>query len=257
MNESIRQQKVGQVTELVERIQSSKSMIVTDYLGLSVDQMTNLRRKLYEAGCSIEVIKNNITRRAVQEAGFNQLDDQLIGPNAIAFSQDDAISAAKILYDFSQTADNLELKAGIIDGKYVTFDELLIYAKLPSRETLLTQIAAGLLGTVRDLAVAIHLFSEIGNEAATPEPAKAPPAPVTAAEEPVVEAAPAEVAEEPVVETTPAEVAEEPVVEAAQVEAAEEVAVETAPEESAEEASADVTETPEEVQISEEEKKEE
>ena len=239
MNESIRQQKVGQVTELVERIQSSKSMIVTDYLGLSVEQMTNLRRKLYQAGCSIEVIKNNITRRAVEEAGFNQFDDQLIGPNAIAFSQDDAIAAAKILYDFSQTADNLELKAGIIDGKYVSYDELIIYAKLPSRETLLTQIAAGLLGTVRNLSVALQLFSEIGNEAAAPEPAKAPPAP---APEPVVEAAPAA---EPAVEVAPVE---EPAVEATQPESTDEPAVEE---------SVEVPETPQEVQIPEEEKKEE
>lgn len=197
MNESIRQQKVGQVSELVELIQSSKSMIVADYLGLSVEQMTNLRRKLYEAGCSIEVIKNNITRRAVEEVGYSQLDEQLVGPNAIAFSKDDAIAAAKILYDFSLTADKLELKAGVIDGKYVGYDELLIYAKLPSRETLLTQVAAGLLGTVRDLAIALQLFSEIGNEAAA------------ASDEPAVKV------------------------------------------------SADVTETPKEVQIPEEEKKEE
>ncbi len=191
MNESIRQQKVEQVNELVERIQASKSMIVTDYLGLSVEQMTNLRRKLYDAGCSIEVIKNNITRRAVEEAGYNELDVDLIGPNAIAFSQNDAIAAAKILYDFSQTADNLELKAGIIDGKYVGYDELLIYAKLPSRETLLTQVAAGLLGTVRDLAIALQLFSQLGNSDAAPEPAK------VASAQPAVEESAPEVVTEP------------------------------------------------------------
>jgi large subunit ribosomal protein L10 len=163
MNESIRQQKVGQVSELVERIQASKSIIVTDYLGLSVEQMTKLRRKLYQAGCSIEVIKNNITRRAVEEAGYKQLDQALVGPNAIAFSPNDAIAAAKILYDFSQTVDKLELKAGIIDGKFVAYNELLIYAQLPSRETLLTQVAAGLLGTVRDLSIALQLFTELGD----------------------------------------------------------------------------------------------
>jgi large subunit ribosomal protein L10 len=163
MNESIRQQKVGQVSELVERIQASKSIIVTDYLGLSVEQMTKLRRKLYQAGCSIEVIKNNITRRAVEEAGYNQLDQALVGPNAIAFSPNDAIAAAKILYDFSQTVDKLELKAGIIDGKFVAYNELLIYAQLPSRETLLTQVAAGLLGTLRNLSIALQLFTELGD----------------------------------------------------------------------------------------------
>jgi large subunit ribosomal protein L10 len=200
MNESIRQQKVEQVSELVQRIQSSKSMIVADYLGLSVDQMTNLRRKLYDAGCEIEVIKNNITRRAVQETGFSQLESDLVGPNAIAFSKDDAIAAAKILYDFAKTADALELKAGIIDGKYAPLEELLVYAQLPSRETLLTQVAAGLLGNLRNLAIALQLFNELNG--ATNEPA---PAPAPVVEAAAVETAPAEEpAEEPAaVEATP------------------------------------------------------
>jgi large subunit ribosomal protein L10 len=190
MNESIRQQKVDQVTELVTMINESKSMIVADYLGLTVDQMTQLRRKLFDANCDIQVIKNNITRRAIQEVGYQDLDSALTGPNAVAFSKDDAISAAKILYDFSKTADALELKAGVIDGKVVMLDELIQYAQLPSRETLLTQLAAGLLGTIRNLAVALQLFSELGD---APAPAAAAPTP-----EVVVDAAP--VAEEPAVE---------------------------------------------------------
>ncbi len=193
MNESIRQQKVDQVSELVTIINESKSMIVADYLGLTVDQMTQLRRKLYDANCDIQVIKNNITRRAVQEVGYQDLDSALTGPNAVAFSKDDAISAAKILYDFSKTADALELKAGVIDGKVVMLDELIQYAQLPSRETLLTQLAAGLLGTIRNLAVALQLFSELGDAPAPAAPAAPAPTP-----EPVVEAAP--VAEEPAVE---------------------------------------------------------
>lgn len=193
MNESIRQQKVDQVSELVTIINESKSMIVADYLGLTVDQMTQLRRKLYDANCDIQVIKNNITRRAVQEVGYQDLDSALTGPNAVAFSKDDAISAAKILYDFSKTADALELKAGVIDGKVVMLNELIQYAQLPSRETLLTQLAAGLLGTIRNLAVALQLFSELGDAPAPAAPAAPAPTP-----EPVVEAAP--VAEEPAVE---------------------------------------------------------
>jgi large subunit ribosomal protein L10 len=205
MNESIRQQKVDQVSELVTIINESKSMIVADYLGLTVDQMTQLRRKLYDANCDIQVIKNNITRRAVQEVGYQDLDSALTGPNAVAFSKDDAISAAKILYDFSKTADALELKAGVIDGKVVMLDELIQYAQLPSRETLLTQLAAGLLGTIRNLAVALQLFSELGDAPAPAAPAAPAPTP-----EPVVEAAP--VAEEPAVEaaTSDEEVQPEP-----------------------------------------------
>ena len=218
MNESIRQQKVDQVSELVTIINESKSMIVADYLGLTVDQMTQLRRKLYDANCDIQVIKNNITRRAVQEVGYQDLDSALTGPNAVAFSKDDAISAAKILYDFSKTADALELKAGVIDGKVVMLDELIQYAQLPSRETLLTQLAAGLLGTIRNLAVALQLFSELGDAPAPAAPAAPAPTP-----EPVVEAAP--VAEEPAVEaaTSDEEVQPEPT--------QEETAGETSPDE--------------------------
>lgn len=192
MNESIRQQKVDQVSELVTMINESKSMIVADYLGLTVDQMTQLRRKLYDANCDIQVIKNNITRRAIQEVGYQDLDSALTGPNAVAFSKDDAISAAKILYDFSKTADALELKAGVIDGKVVMLDELIQYAQLPSRETLLTQLAAGLLGTIRNLAVALQLFSELGDAPAPAAPAPTPKVVVDAApvaEEPALEAA--------------------------------------------------------------------
>jgi large subunit ribosomal protein L10 len=196
MNESIRLQKVDQVSELVTLINESKSMIVADYLGLTVDQMTQLRRKLYDANCEIQVIKNNITRRAVEQVGYQDLDAALKGPNAVAFSKDDAISAAKILYDFSKTADALELKAGVIDGKVVSYDELIQYAQLPSRETLLTQLAAGLLGTIRNLAIALQLFSELGDA-----PAPAAAAPVA---EPALEAAPAEQ------EAAPAETPAEP-----------------------------------------------
>jgi len=227
MNESIRQQKVDQVAELVSTINGSKSMIVADYLGLTVDQMTQLRRQLYDANCDIQVIKNNITRRAVQEVGYQDLDSALTGPNAVAFSKDDAISAAKILYDFSKSADALELKAGVIDGKVVTLDELIQYAQLPSRETLLTQLAAGLLGTIRNLAVALQLFSELGDE---PAPAAPAPAPTP---EPVVEAAP--VTEEPAEEAAP--VTEEPAVEAATSD--EEVQPESTQEETAGEPSPD------------------
>lgn len=166
MNELRLQQKVDEVNALAAKISDSASVVVVDYLGLNVDQVTRLRRSLYEAGCEMKVIKNNITRRAAEQAGYGEMVSSLTGPNAIAFSSDDAVAAAKVLYDFSQENKQLELKVGVIDGNYVNTDELMVYAQLPSRETLLTQVAAGLYGQVRNLAVALHLYTEEGVEAA-------------------------------------------------------------------------------------------
>lgn len=160
MNELKLQQKQEEVNTLAAKMSDSASVVVVDYLGLTVGQVTTLRQNLLEAGCEMKVIKNNITRRAAEQAGYGELVDSLKGPNAVAFSSDDAVAAAKVLYDFSKENEKLELKVGVIDGNYVDNNELLVYAQLPSRETLLTQVAAGLIGTVRDLSIALNLYTE-------------------------------------------------------------------------------------------------
>jgi len=160
MNELTLQRKQDEVNALTTRINESASIVVVDYLGLSVKQVTELRRRLREEGCEMKVIKNNIVRRAAKEAGFEELVDSLTGPNAIAFSQEDSVAAARVLYDFAKENKKLDLKVGVIDGSYVNNEQLMVYATLPSRETLLTMLAAGLMGTVKDLAIAMHLYTE-------------------------------------------------------------------------------------------------
>jgi large subunit ribosomal protein L10 len=160
MNELTLQRKVDEVNALTAKINDSASIVVVDYLGLTVMQVTKLRQALLAEGCEMRVIKNNIVKRAAIEAGHNDLVDSLTGPNAIAFSKEDSVAAARVLYDFAKENDKLDLKVGVIDGNYVGTDELLVYATLPSREQLLTMLAAGMMGTVKDLAIAMHLYTE-------------------------------------------------------------------------------------------------
>jgi large subunit ribosomal protein L10 len=164
MNELTLQRKVDEVNALTAKINDSASIVVVDYLGLTVEQVTTLRRNLLAEGCEMKVIKNNIVRRAAVEAGHSDLVDSLKGPNAIAFSKEDSVAAARVLYDFAKENDKLDLKVGVIDGNYVGNDELLVYATLPSREQLLTMLAAGMMGTVKDLAIAMHLYTEEDGE---------------------------------------------------------------------------------------------
>lgn len=160
MNELTLQRKIDEVNALTAKIDESASIVVVDYLGLTVEQVTKLRRALLAEGCEMKVIKNNIVRRAAIEAGHEQLVDSLTGPNAIAFSKEDSVAAARVLYDFAKENDKLDLKVGVIDGAFVGNEELMVYATLPSRDQLLTMLAAGLMGTVKDLAIAMHLYTE-------------------------------------------------------------------------------------------------
>jgi len=169
MNELRLQAKISEVNALTAKINESSSIVIVDYLGLTVQQVTVLRKALLAEGCEMKVIKNNIVKRAAIEAGFSDLVDSLTGPNAIAFSKGDSVAAARVLYDFAKENDKLDLKVGVIDGSYVANDELLVYATLPSRQSLLTMLAAGMMGTVKDLAIALHMYTDESAEESVEE----------------------------------------------------------------------------------------
>ncbi len=160
MSERAIERKKQQVADLVERMQSARSFVIIDYSGLTVEQVTKLRRELRDNGCEMAVIKNNITRRAAQELGFNELEQTLVGPNAVAFSHEDSVSAAKIVYDFALENKALELKVGVVDGEYMDNDNIKVIATIPSRETLLTMIAAGILQPIKEVAIALDLMAQ-------------------------------------------------------------------------------------------------
>ena len=147
-NSKIIERKAGIVSEIKEKFENAKSVVLFDYRGLTVSEVTELRKKLREVGSDYKVYKNTMTSRALDELKID-LNDYLTGPNAITFGSDE-LSIVKILSDFAKEHDKLELKAGIIDGKVAGLEEIKQYASIPSREGLLTMLAGGLMATVRD-----------------------------------------------------------------------------------------------------------
>jgi len=154
------ERKKQEVEALVERMQNSRSFVIMDYSGLTVEQVTKLRRNLRDNGCEIAVIKNNITRRAALQLGYDNLDEALSGPNAVAFSLEDSVSAAKVVYDFAQDNKALELKVGVVDGEYMDNDNINVIATIPTRDVLLTMIAAGLLQPIKEFAIGLDLMAQ-------------------------------------------------------------------------------------------------
>ena len=157
-------QKQNEVAELTERIKNSAAVIAFKYQGLTVEAFQQLRRDMRQNGCEVEVIKNNISRRAARECGYN-LDDAFVGPVAVVFSKDDVVAPAKVLFKAAETNKVIEVVKGVVDGDVYSFDQLETLATLPSYETLLTQLAAGMLGTVRQLAIGLNMLVEQGQEA--------------------------------------------------------------------------------------------
>ena len=156
-NSKIIERKAGIVSEIKEKFENAKSVVLFDYRGLTVSEVTELRKKLREVGSDYKVYKNTMTSRALDELKID-LNDYLTGPNAITFGSD-VLSIVKILSDFAKEHDKLELKAGIIDGKVAGLEEIKQYASIPSREGLLTMLAGGLMATVRDLSICLDLYS--------------------------------------------------------------------------------------------------
>ena len=157
-NAKIIEQKAGVVSEIKEKFENAKSVVMFDYRGLSVAEVTELRRKLRDAGADYKVYKNTLTKRALDELNID-MNEYLAGPSAISFGTDE-LSIVKIINDFAKEHDALELKAGIVEGKVAGLEDLKRYAAIPSRDMLLTMLAAGLMGTVRDLSICLDLYSK-------------------------------------------------------------------------------------------------
>lgn len=154
------QKKAAKVDVLAEKIKEAKSAVLFDYKGLSVDQFNELRGRLRETGSEVTVYKNNITRRASIQAGFEELAEQFVGPKAFILGYEDVVAPAKVIAEFAKENKVVVIEGGIIEGKVVTKEGIMAVANLPSRETLLTQLAAGLLMPVREVAIGLNMLSE-------------------------------------------------------------------------------------------------
>lgn len=157
-NAKIIEQKKAVVSEIKEKFANAKSVVLFDARGLKVSEVNELRRSLRESGSDYKVYKNTLTKRAVEE-NAPELVACLEGPTAISFSTDE-LAPVKILSEFAKTHEALELKAGIVEGKVANVEELNSYAQIPSREGLLTMLAGGMIGVVRDLSICLDLYSK-------------------------------------------------------------------------------------------------
>lgn len=157
---SVIEQKKQAVEEIASKFKNSASTVVVDYRGLTVGQVTELRKQLREAGIEFKVFKNTLTRRAAETAEISGLNDFLTGPNAIAFSNEDVVAPAKILNDFAKKHEALEIKAGVLEGNVVTVEEVKALAELPSRDGLLSMLLSVLQAPMRNFALATKAVAE-------------------------------------------------------------------------------------------------
>ena len=159
-NAKVLAKKQSEVEVYKEKFEKSKLIILTDYRGINVDDVTKIRAELRKTDSEYKVAKNTILQFAAKEANLEGLDELLQGPTAVTFSYEDYVQPAKVLYDYAKTSEFYKIKGGVMDGKVVSIEEIEKLAKLPSREMLLTQLATVLLANIRNLAVVLDQTRE-------------------------------------------------------------------------------------------------
>lgn len=157
---SVIEQKKQLVEEITDKLRNSQTTVVVDYRGLDVSELTELRKTLREAGIEFKVYKNTMTRRAADAAELSELNETLVGPTAIAFSNDDAVAPARILKEFSKDHEALEIKGGVIEGKIATLDQIKELADLPNYEGMVSMLLSVLQAPIRNFAYAAKAVAE-------------------------------------------------------------------------------------------------
>ena len=211
--ENPRAEKVAVVNEVREKFSAAGAAVLTEYRGLNVAAISQLRRQLREAGGEYKIYKNTLVRFATRDLGL-EIDELLTGPTAIAFVEGDAAAVAKALRDYARTNPALVVKGGLLGTKALSADEVRALAELPSRDVLLSQIAGALAAPMQQFAgllqalprnFAYGLKALLDERGGAPEPA---PEPEPEAEVPAADEAAPEPETEPQPETEAA--AEEP-----------------------------------------------
>lgn len=183
------------VQEISEQIKDAQSVVLVDYRGLTVEEVTALRKELREAGVTYKVYKNTLMNFAFKGTDFESMSSLLEGPNAIAISKTDATAPARILAKFAKTAAALELKAGVVEGTFYDAEGIKAIASVPSREELLSKFLGSIQSPISNFARVLNQIAEQGGaaDAAVAAPAEEAPAVEEAAEEaPATEEAPVE-----------------------------------------------------------------
>ena len=148
------------VAEISELFNGAKSAVVVDYRGLTVEQDTQLRKQLREAGVTYKVYKNTMIRFAAKGTEFEALEPHLEGPTALAVSKEDATAPARVLAEFAKKADKLELKAGVVEGTYYDEKGIQVIATIPSREILLGKLLGSIQSPITNFARVLNQIAE-------------------------------------------------------------------------------------------------
>jgi len=154
----ILEQKKNVVNEIVDKLKKSESVIIFQYQGMTVEELSDLRIQLREVNADVKVYKNTLLKRAADELNLN-LDGFLEGPNAVLFGET-LLEPIKIVSDFAKKHDKLDIRVGVISGSVADLNAIKEYASIPSREGLLTMLAGGMMQYVRDLAIGLNLYAE-------------------------------------------------------------------------------------------------
>ena len=157
-SEAILKQKQAIIDEIKGRVEGAKTIVLFDYRGITDSEAKELRCKLKESNSDYKVYKNTLMARAFNDLGID-LNEGLTGPSAFAYGEDQ-IAPIKTLSDFAKEHPALVLKVGIVDGEKADQAKLAEYATLPSREGLLTMLAGGMIGLVKDLSICLDLYSQ-------------------------------------------------------------------------------------------------
>ena len=158
--EQVLQDKQDVVNNLAEKFNSAAAFVVVNYRGLTVAEVTDLRKQLRDAGVEMLVVKNTMIRRAAEIAGIEGLEDVFVGPTAIAFSEEEVVAPAKIMVEFAEKAEALVVKGGYMEGKVVPVETIEAVAKLPNREGLLSMLLSVLQAPIRNTALVFKAVAE-------------------------------------------------------------------------------------------------
>ena len=159
MNPSILESKKQVVAEISEKLKASVSSVVVEYRGLTVAEVTELRRELRKEGIEIKVYKNSYAQRAAADLGYEALNEALTGPNAIAFGND-AVAPSRILAKFAKKHKALVLKGALVEGKVVGVDTVTTLSTLPNRDGMISMILGMFQSPVRNFAYALSQVAE-------------------------------------------------------------------------------------------------
>ncbi len=182
-SEKIKAAKQQQVADLAEKLKTASSCVIVTYAGITVEDDTKLRAELREAGVDYSVIKNTMTKRAVEQVGYAKLGEVLEGMTAVAISQNDPVAPAKVLKKYADKVETFDIKAGFVDGEILDKAGVIALADIPSKETLIAKIMGCVRSPLFNLAYVLQAIIDKNGEA----PAAEAPAEEAAAEAPAAE----------------------------------------------------------------------